>query len=312
MGHVILDADGEAIPVLRGVEEVVDRLDVLGLGVLGGKAITSAEDLDVSPAFGGEGDEDVLIERLALGTEFFGAVEDGDLLDGGRDDLHEALGGERTIEVDFDQADLLAALIEFFDDFAGGLGDRAHGDDDLGRVGGADVDEGGVFTAGEPGGFGEILFGGGVDVVDFDVLRFAALEIDVVVLGTAAGHGVGVRVESAGTELFDFVHREELLPFVLIDEFDVLDLVGGTETVEEMADGDGGLDRDEVGDRGKVGDLLDRVGADHRDAGLTDGIDVLMVAEDGKGAGREGTGGDMEDRREQLAAPLIDVRDHEQ
>ena len=96
---------------------------------------------------------------------------------------------------------------------------------------------------------------------------------------------MGVWVKSAGSELLDLVHAKELLPLLFVDELDVLDFVGGTETIEEVHDRGLGLNGDEVGDWGKIGDLLDGTGADHGHAGLAAGIDVSVVAEDRKGAG---------------------------
>ena len=209
------------------------------------------------------------------------------------------------------QADLLAALVELIHHFHRGLGDRAHGDDDLGGLGVAVVDERGIGPAGEAGGFLEVLLDDFDDVVEVGVLGLAGLEVDIVVLGPTAGDGVGVRVEGTGAEFLDLVHREQLLPLLLIDELDVLDLVGGAEPIEEMEDRHAGLEGDQVGDRGKIGDLLNRAGADHGDAGLPDGVDVLVVAEDGQSAGGKRPSGDVKDRREQFADPLVDVRDHQ-
>ena len=312
VGHVVFDADGEAVPILFGVEEVVNRLDVLGLGVLRGKPIAPAEDdLDLASARR-EGGDDVEVKRLAHRPGFLRPIEDGDLLDGRRDGFAKQFGRERAVEVDFDQADLLAPLIELIDDFHGGLGDRAHGDDDLGGFLVAIIDKRRVVAAGQTAGLGEILLRDLDDVLEVAVLGFAGLEVDVVVFGPAAGDGVGVRVKGPGAEFLDLVHREELLPFLLVDELDVLDFVRGSEPVEVMEDGDARLNGGQMGDRGEVGDFLDRGGANHRDAALADGIDVLVVAEDRKGAGGQGTGRDVEDGREQFANPLVDVRDHKQ
>ena len=125
------------------------------------------------------------------------------------------------------------------------------------------------------------------------VLGFAGLEVDIVVLRPAASDRVGMGVEGPGAEFLDLIHREEFLPLFLIDEFDVLDFVRGPEAIEVMEDRDARIDRGEMGDRGEVGDLLDRGGADHGDARLPDGVDVLVIAEDRKGPGGQRTGGDV-------------------
>ena len=240
------------------------------------------------------------------------AVEDGDLPNGGRDGLGKEGGAEGAVEVDLDEADLLPPLEELVDDLLGGLADGAHRDDDLLRVLRPVVDEGGVGPAGEPGGLGEVLFGDRDDLREVAVLGLPRLEVDVVVLRAAAGHGVGVGVEGPLAELLDLLHREELPPFGLVDELDALYLVGGAEAVEEVEDGDGALDRDEVRDGREVGDLLDGVARDHRRAGLAAGVDVGLVAEDRKGSRSKGPRGDVKDRGKLLADPLVEVRDHEE
>ena len=85
VGDVVFDADGEAGPVLLGIEEVIDGLDVFWLGVFGGKTITATDDGVDMTAFLGKSSEDIEVERLAFGTVFFGSIEDGDLLDGSWD-----------------------------------------------------------------------------------------------------------------------------------------------------------------------------------------------------------------------------------
>ena len=59
------------------------------------------------------------------------------------------LGGEGTVEVDLDQADLLALGHEVIDDLVQGLADGAHGDDDVLGLGIAVVVEELVVSAGQ-------------------------------------------------------------------------------------------------------------------------------------------------------------------
>jgi len=73
-------------------------------------------------------------------------------------------------------------------------------------------------------------------VINGTVLGFASLEVDIVVLGTAASDRVSVWVKGAGSESLDLIHRKKFLPFRGIHEFDVLNLVRGTETIEVVHD----------------------------------------------------------------------------
>ena len=285
MGDIVFDTDGETGPVLLSVKEVIDGLDVFWLGVFGRKTITATDDgVDVA-AFLGKGSKDIEVERLAFGTVFFGSVKDGDLLNGGWDGLNKKFGIEWAVEMDFDKTDLLAFGIQSVDNFASGFGNGTHSDDDALGLWIAIVAEWVIFTSGKTACFSEIFLNDWGDFVEVLVLGFTGLEVDIVVLSATAGNWVGVWVKSAGSELFDFVHADKFLPFLFVDEFDVLDFVGSTETIEEVHDWGLGLDSDEVGDWGKIGNLLDRARADHGHASLTAGIDVSVVTEDRKGAG---------------------------
>ena len=285
VGDVIFDTNGEASPVLFGVKEVINGFDIFWLGVFGGKTITSADDSVDVAAFLGKSGKDIEVERLTFGAVFFGSIKNSDLLDGSWDGFNKKLGVEWAVEMDFDKTDLLAFGIQSVDDFASGFGNGTHSDDDTLGVWIAIVAEWVIFTAGKTAGFGEVFLNNWGDFVEVLVLGFTGLEVDIVVLSATAGDWVGVWVKSAGSELFDFVHADKFLPFLFVDEFDVLDFVGSTETIEEVHDWSLGLDSDEVGDWGKIGDLLDGTRADHGHASLTAGIDVSVVAEDRKGAG---------------------------
>ena len=119
-------------------------------------------------------------------------------------------------------------------------------------------------------------------------------------------------VEAAGTEGVDGVFVDHLADGFLRDFLDLLDFVGGAEAVEEVDEGDLGLEGGGVGHEGHVGALLDAVGAEEGEAGLTAGHDVAVVAEDGETLHGEGAGGHVEDSRGELAGDLVHVRDHQQ
>ena len=96
-----------------------------------------------------DGGADIEIERLAQGAGLFGAVEDGDLLDGLGQRLDEGVQRERAVEADLDHADLLTLFDQVFDGLLDGVGAGAHDDDDPLGVFGADVIDQLVFAAGE-------------------------------------------------------------------------------------------------------------------------------------------------------------------
>ena len=64
---------------------------------------------------------------------------------------------------------------------------------------------------------------------------------------------------------------------------DLLDLMAGTEAVEEMQERQAGLDGAQVRHGGDVLRFLDTAGSEHAETRLAAGHHVLVVAEDGQG-----------------------------
>jgi hypothetical protein len=149
--------------------------------------------------------------------------------------------------------------------------------------------------------------GGRIVLVD----GLAAGEIDVGILaGTADRRLLGI--EAAGAVGADEFRVDHILHDLVGDLLDLLDFVGRAEPVEEVQERHAGLEGGGVGDQRHVHDFLDAGGAEHGPAGLTGGHDVLVVAEDGQGAGGYRAGGDMEDRGGALAGDLVHVRYHQE
>ena len=92
---------------------------------------------------------------------------------------------------------------------------------------------------------------------------------------------------------------------------DLLDLVRGTETIEEVHEGNATLDSGQVSNRGQVHDLLRVALGQHGKAGLTDGHNIAVVTEDVQGLGSNGTGGNVEDAGQLLSGDLVHVGDHQ-
>ena len=178
-------------------------------------------------------------------------------------------------------------------------------------VGGADVVERLVVAAGQGGDLVHVLLDDGRDDLVVGVGSLTALEVDVRVLGGAANVRV-FRVHGALAEGGHLVHVQQGLHVVVVDGLDLLDLVGGPEAVEEGDEGHAGLDGGEVGHQGEVHDFLDGSRGEHGEAGLAAGHDILVVAEDGQGVGRECAGRHVEDAGQQFAGDLVHVRDHQE
>ena len=308
VGDVIVDTDGEAVEAVFR-EVLVDSENHGGGELLGGETVTAADDADVHA---GEGDDHIEVERLADCARLFGAVENRDAFDRGGKRFLEGFDIERTVEADFDETELHAAFgIEVLNRFVDGFAAGTHGDDDVGCISRADIVEEVILTAGLGCDLVHVFLndrrGGVVEFVD----RFTTLEVDVRVLGADVGDRL-VRAETACAELFNVLGFDKFLDFVVGDFVVLVNFVGGTESVEELQERNASLVGGEVGDEREIHFFLDGSGGEHGETGVAAGHDVGVVAEDGERLSCEGTGGDMEDGRDELAGDLVHVRDHQE
>ncbi len=311
VGDVVHDADGELAGGSVLLELLVDREGGRRGGVLGTEAVTAADHGDTGLASLVEGGDDILIQGLTDGAGLLGAVHDGDLGAGLGQHVDEVLDRERTEQADLDQADLLAVSVQVVDDLLERVAEGAHADHDAVGVGGAVVVEQAVISAELGIDLAHVLLDDGGKLVVRLVAGLAVLEEDVAVLVGAARGGV-LRVERVIAEGLDGVHVDHLGEIGIVPGGDLLDLVGGAETVEEVQERNLALDGSEVRHGSEVHDLLDVALGEHGEAGLAAGHDVGVIAEDVKSVGGDATGGHVEDARQALARDLVHVRDHEQ
>ena len=308
--QVVVDADGEVVLGLLCLQVVVDCDDLARRGVLGAEAVAAAVDLR-RILFGVVHGLEVHVERIAHGAGFLRSVEDGDSLDGLRHDLLEVLRRPGSVQSDLDEADLLALSQQMrqglFDRFA----DGAHGDDDVLRVGSADIVERLILSADL---LAELLHVIGNDVGQrFVVLvrSFSGLEEDIRVLSGAADDGM-LGIQGSVSEGLDGIHVDQLPVDVIVHDFDLLDLVGRAETVEIVQERYSALDGGQVCDRCQVHDLLDGAGAQQGETGLAAGHDVGVIAEDAQCVRSQGSRGHVEHAGEKFACDLVHVGDHEE
>ena len=293
------------------LELVVHGKCCRGRLVLGAKAVTATDDGDVGEASLVQSRDDILVEGLAHGAGLLGAVEDGDLLGSLGQNGHEVLDGERTIQVNLDQADLLTLGYQVVDDLLERVAEGAHADHDAVGIRSAVVVERLVVRADA---LVDLVHVGLDDVgklVVEGVAGLAVLEERVAVLVGATGVGV-LRVERVVTEGLHGTHVEHLAQLVEVPRRDLLDLVGGTEAVEEVEERGLALDGSKVRNRGKIHDLLDVALAKHGEAGLAASHNVGVITKDVQRLRSNRTSAHVKDRGELLGSNLVHVGDHKE
>ena len=137
------------------------------------------------------------------------------------------------------------------------------------------------------------------------------LEEDISILVGTAHHGT-LGVQSSLTELVDSIHVNHFFQIIVVPDLDLLDLVGSTESVEEVQERNTAFDGCQMGNGTKVHNFLGVGLAQHGETGLTAGIYVGMITEDIQCLSSNGTCGYMEDSGKEFASDLVHVGDHQQ
>ena len=309
VGHVILDADGEVVLGLLQQQIVEHGLQLGGGGVLAGQAIASGEDqgavrlVDIGGA-------DVLIQGLADGTGFLHTVQHGDALHGLGHGGHQVLAGEGTEQVHLQEAHLLTLGVQIIDDLLGAAGHAAHGHDDALCVRRAVIVEQVIFPARQAADLGHVVLHHVGEVGIVGVVGLPQLEVDIGVIHQGAHPGI-LGVQGVGAESGQGLVIHQLGVFVIAQHIDLLDLVAGTEAVEEVQEGDPGPDGRQMGHGGQVCGLLDAAAGEHGKARLAAVHHVAVVAEDGEGVGAHGAGRHMQHAGQTLAGDAVHGGDHQ-
>ena len=201
--------------------------------------------------------------------------------------------------------------VEIVDDFLGYVADGTHRDDDAVSVGRAVVVEELVVGAELLVDLAHVLFHDFGESVVVLVAGLAVLEERIAVL-VGAAHGGVLGVEGVLAERLDSVHVAHVGEILIIPHSDLLDLVGGAETVEEVDEGHLAGKSGQMRNGGEIHDLLHVALAQHGETGLAAGHNVGVIAEDVQRVGGNGTGGNVEHAGELLSRDLVHVRDHQQ
>ncbi len=141
------------------------------------------------------------------------------------------------------------------------------------------------------------------------VAGFSGLEEQIGVLSGA--HLTGMSgVQAVVTECLDSIQIDQILEVFIIPCLDLLDLVGGTETVEEVDERKFALYCCAVSYGCKVHDFLYGRFTEHCAAGLTCCVNVGVITEDVQGVCCDTTCGYVEDSRKTFAGNLVKVGNH--
>jgi len=180
--------------------------------------------------------------------------------------------------VNADQTVFLALCIQVIYCFADGFGNRTHCNNNIFSIWCAIIFKRMILPTGD---FGNLLHIGfndiGNSIVKF-VTRFPGLEENIGILGSTSCYGM-FRIKGTIAERLKCFHIEQGSKIVLCDGLNFLNLVRGTETIEEIHKRDAALDGGEVGNATEVHHFLNRSGGKHRKTGLAARINITVITE---------------------------------
>ena len=109
-GDIVHNTHGEVVLGSGSAHVVEHGLDERGRELLAAQTIAAAEDAQHTALLEQSGD-DILVKRLTQGAGLFGSIEHREGFHAGRDGIHKRFSAKRTVQVDFQDADLLALLV---------------------------------------------------------------------------------------------------------------------------------------------------------------------------------------------------------
>ena len=129
-----------------------------------------------------------------------------------------------------------------------------------------------------------------------------------VLVGTA--HGGMLGVESVLSECLNGVHVAHLLEIFIIPKLYFLNLMRGSEAVEEVDERNSALDSRKVSDGTEIHNLLRVSLGKHGKTGLTACVNIRVIAEDVERVRSYAACGNVEYAGKQLACNLIHIGNH--
>ena len=307
--NIINDTDREVILRLVLLDVLIYSNDLSRCRVVRTKTISSCIDLrsvlDVEVHV-----SDIEVERIAFSARLFCSVKYSYLLNCLRHYCEEVFARPRSVKSYLQEADLLAFFHENVDRLFDSLADGTHSNDDVLSVSSSDIVEQLVVSSCELADLAHVLFNYSRYVIVERLSCFTSLEEDIRVLSCTAYYRV-LRIESSCSEFVDCVHVDQFADLFVIDDFDLLDLMRCSESIEEVQERNSALDSRKVSYAAEVHNFLNGAGAQQCESCLTAGHNVRVVAEDTKSVSSKCSSRYVEYARKELACDLVHVRDHQ-
>ena len=252
----------------------------------------------------------IQVQRLAKSTRLFRPVKNRDLFYSLRNGCNQSLCTERSVKTYFHNADLFACCHQVVNGFFNRITYRTHGDDHSVSVSGSVIVEQLIIRTDLRIYLVHVFLNNRRHSVIILVACLTCLEEDIRILSRSSLYRM-VRIQSVFSERVDGIHIHHIFQVFVIPGFDLLDLMGSTESVKEIDERKASFDCRTVCNRGQVHNFLNTGFAEHCSSGLTTGIHIGVIAEDRQSMACKRTCRYVEHARKSLTSNLVQVRDHQ-
>ena len=310
-GYIVIDTDREMVFRHRQGEVLINGQHLCGCRIVTTQTIASAYNEQVLTSHLVQSGFYIQIERFAIGTGFFGAVEDADTFDGLGQCLFQIFQAERTIEMNIDHTQFVSFCGFVVNDLFQALADRSHSDDDILGIGCSVIGEGTIFASGDSTDFIHIIGHHVCHSIVITVRGLTVCEEHIGILVQSACVRVHRR-HSAIAERLQSLHIHQRTKVFHINSLYLLILMRCTETVKEIEERYAGLDGGKMCHTRQIHYFLYGTFRQHGKSGLPTCHHILMVTEDTEHMAGQRACRYMKDGRKQFSCNLIHVRNHQQ
>ena len=310
VGYIVHNAYGEVVLGFSLLQVIKYSQGIARIEFLGTQTITAANDQRFN-GFVVVNVTNIQVQRFAVGASFFGAVQNCNAFYSLRHSSQEVFSGERTIQVNVQNADLFALGNQQLGYFFSSLSAGAHHNNNVFSIGSTGIVEQFVVTASQFADLAHVLFNDSRQCFVILVYSFTSLEVDIRILCSAADNRV-VRVQSMVTEFLQFIVVNQFLQIFVVQQFNLLDFVRGTETVKEVQERYMAFDGGQVSNSRHVHNFLYAAFSQQGKARLTASHNVTVIAENVQRAGGQSSGSYLEYSGQQFAGNFVHVGDHQQ
>ena len=309
VGDIINDTNCEVV-FLCTLHVVEYSDDLTGCNVFGRQTVTASQHFSHSAGFDHCG-TNVCVQRFAQSTGFFCSVQNCDNFCCFRQSSDEVCQGERSVQVNLQETYFFAFCIQGFYYFLSNACYGTHSNDHVFSIGSTEVVEQLIVSACDLVDFVHVFFNDSRQVCVERCACFSVLEEYVGVLYCGTLNGM-FGVQCVLSEFSQSILVDQFAQIFIVHNFDFLQFVGSTETVEEVDERYGAFDCGQVSNTSQIHYFLNGSGGQHSAADLTASHNVGVVTEDGESVCTYCTGRYVEYTGFQLTSDSVHRGDHQQ